>query len=348
MNLFISSFKRELKVVTVLVCLLLAAEVGIRLFEDNLSIDVKHYKAIPQILDGFQTSKARNILFMGNSLTRRGVDLEVINGYWSEHNLPKTLFQAVYPDATTITDWYYLFRYNIEMRHIPVDLIVISFARNWGVAQDQLADQAFHSDRLGGYFGGWAALAEAFTQDITTVEDRVAFLLSCLSKIYVNRERVKKRVLSALIPNYREYAQVINTSINQRMHNSPARPDTYNQVKRLLAAARSQKITVVFVAMPSLDHYQINNSLKEAIHDGGGFFLDLRNINNLQRSDYLDGFHLSPHGAKLYSSRLLQEILSNPELRQRLKISLASDPLPKGITQPKASSKERSGTLADP
>lgn len=302
------------------ICLLGLMELGIRFFQERLSVDIQHIKGIPQILNNLGNSKGKHILFLGNSLTREGIDLEVFRHIWKIQGGTAASFQRVNPDDTTMLDWYYLFRYIIGPGHVPIDLVVVGFVRN------QLSDQnTLHVDRLGGYFGGLAAMTEAFTCDIFNMGDRVDFLLSAVSRFYSNRERIKN-VLLSMIPAYRESAQALNRAINNRSQDSRSTPHKYERLTRLLTYARERRTKMVFVAMPLPESYKITDDLRGAIVSAGGILLDCRSIDGLNPGDYTDGFHLSRRGAKIYSTRLAQEILGQTQPQEMLKIQSTLPP----------------------
>lgn len=324
MNLFISSFRQEWKILVGLLCLLLGLEFGLRQVEDRLSLDIKHIKAIPAILGEYRVNQGKHILFLGNSLTREGVDLNTLRRVWATRDVPAAHFQAVYPDDTTILDWHYLSRYTIGAMNEPVhlDLVVVGFAFN------QLDDnQRFHSDRLGGYYGGLAALDEAFRHDIQGIGDKVDFLLCCFSKVFANRERLKNRVLDGIIPGYRRTSNIINQSIRERSKQAANTDVTYERLNRFLKALKFHHTSVIFVAMPVVGGYELDQGLREAITAGDGMLLDLREIDALSNSDYADGYHLAPSGATKYTTRLAEMILKCPGLFKSPIIHQANEPM---------------------
>src|SRR5690606_31684789 len=57
---------------------LLLVEVGVRAVEERLSIDVRHINRMDEIVTALVAAPGPSVLFVGNSLTREGVDLELM------------------------------------------------------------------------------------------------------------------------------------------------------------------------------------------------------------------------------------------------------------------------------
>ncbi len=215
MRKFIGS---EFKVIALVAVGLLLGEGAIRSSERWLSIDLTHLKS----LDRLAKQAARpgsdgelQILFLGNSMTRYGVNPDVfVKAADDRTHLPLTVTK-INPDATKIADWYYLYRNFFHEKGRKPDLLIIGFQG------DQLSDQPTqHINRLARFYDcrsdDWSDLTR---WDLRTFEDVCSYAASCVSGLHGNRDRFDRRVLDLVVPHYREAVARINTV--QRQGNSP-------------------------------------------------------------------------------------------------------------------------------
>jgi hypothetical protein len=204
----------------------------------------------------------------------------------------------VYPDDTTILDWYYLFRHDFGAGNAP-DYVVLSYALQ------QLADgSAIHSDRIAGYFGGWSNAAEILTRDLTSLNERVDYVLSSAFRLWSERERVRSRVLGVATPDYLETARRLNDTVRATSASGANAPVTYSRLRRFLALCAERGTRVVVVAMPQPNSYALDPGLEAVLAQGKAQLLDMRSGEGLSADDYADGYHLSPRGAERYSEVL--------------------------------------------
>src|SRR5690606_20015032 len=106
---------------------LLLVEVGVRAVEERLSIDVRHINRMDEIVTALVAAPGPSVLFVGNSLTREGVDLELMRAGLAANRAGEWNVAAVYPDDTAVLDWLYLYdRYVVENDAVP-DVVVVGF-----------------------------------------------------------------------------------------------------------------------------------------------------------------------------------------------------------------------------
>ncbi|MHB2205429.1 Rossmann-fold NAD(P)-binding domain-containing protein [Methylobacterium sp. CM6257] len=291
--------RSEWKVISTVVAMLLLGEFSLSFAESRLSLDMQHVKEIPAIMRNFEAAPGPGVLFLGNSLTRAGIRTDVIESIWSLHGLPRAKFALIYPDDTSVLDWFYLYRRFVEPAQPRPRVLVICFAL------DQLADnRPVHSERLGSLFAGLPFLAEAFSNDVLSVSDRVRYLLAAVSRVWANRERVQTRVL-ALIPGYEALAQTLNEAANARRSSAVAgQPVTYARLARFIETVRKDGTDIIFVAIPLPKHYPLPEKLRRTIHGGGAELLNLQGIQPAHPGDYPDGYHMSPAAAVHFSASL--------------------------------------------
>lgn len=300
MSSSIFSSKSEALVIMGVVLLLLVCESLLRTMEVRLSLDVRHIREIPAIVERLRTAQGRRVLFLGNSLTRDGVDRDTIRQIVGAPAGEGLTLESIYPDDTALCDWYYVYRTFLANRQVAPDLVVVGFVTS------QLADHApVHPNRLAGYPGGWATLPEAFRDDILDAGDRIQYLLASLSRLLVNQERLRTRLLDVFVPHYRDAAQVLNRATRSLAHKPQERAQpSYQRLRTFLQLVQTHGTKVVLVAMPVGYVYEIPEALAATVAAEGVLLLDLRHVAGLAEGDFPDGYHLSSAGAKIYSAAL--------------------------------------------
>lgn len=294
---------------------LVVVEVGVRQFETRLSVDIQHVHAVGDIISDLvsEAEKAdeRSLLFLGNSLTRRGVDLAVLESELAEHQVADLQLAAVYPDDTSVLDWLYLYQTEAQATGAVPDVVVLSFGF-WHL-EDRPVNRV-QTYRLGRYFVSWQGLSQLYRHDLTTLADRANVLLAKFSAAFANRQRIAERLLSFL-PHYQESARIINDIANaaQSGADEPAEK-SYARLTRLIAAVEGSGAELVLVAMPTRDGYDLDPRIAEIAASNGSVLVDARDVPGLNSVHFEDNLHLDPAtGAKLYSEHaasLLAPILA--------------------------------------
>ncbi len=301
MNLSTSSFRQELKVIAVVVLLLALAEVGLRFFEHKLSLDIATIQTFPDIARRLAEGQGTKILFFGNSMTREGVNEAVIKTDFLQAAIPVTLERS-FADDTIILDWYAIFQhfYKTTAPHI----LVVGFA---GSNLEDLPIRAEQPRRIGRYFSSWADTPELFRNDLTTLGQRTEYLLSRVLVSFANRERVRKRLLATIIPNYQTFANDLNTAQSNTQANLGEH--SYTRLQRFITLASSHGSKLVFVAMPHRELYTLDPLLLSTLTAQNADFIDARNIPGLAKENFADDLHLNQEGAKLYSHYLASQLV---------------------------------------
>jgi hypothetical protein len=312
MNSYISNFKTELKVISAVLLLLAAVELCLYLGEPWLSADVRHLRQIPEIIEDLRAEEPPRVLFLGNSLTRAGIRPDLIVDTLDSANVPEVSFGLIFPDDTTLVDWHYLYRTLIQPKNLQLNLVVISFA--YGHLDDR---QPLNIERLGGEFAGFSSVAEAFAHDVLSLSDRIEYLLSSISRLWANRERVRTRVL-ALIPGYTTLAQDINRTLREgSQHDLPDPSVTYHRLARFLDVAVEDGNRLVFVAVPVPRRYPLPRELRDTIRNAGAELIDLQGV-PFTPADFPDGYHLSDPAAQRLSKALAGAMADSDYVRSAL------------------------------
>jgi hypothetical protein len=304
MSLSTSSFRTEAKVVALVLLVLLGCELVVRTREQYLSLDLKHIGQIPAISQSMTEGPGLRVLFIGNSMTRYGVDASTFEREMKAQGVGPLRVEKVFPDATGLPDWYYAFKhYFVDAGHLP-DVLIVGFA-----SKDLQDDYAVEPTRLARYYSSSRDMPEIFSRDVLDFDSRVQFLLSSVSSSFANRNRVRTRVLDALVPYYRDTAQQLNRDMKTgRSGNAATAPHSYQRLERFIQLASQKGVRVIFVAMPLRDAYTLDPLVQKIVEDDGMTFVDCREVAGLGRESYIDEMHLKPEGATVYTQFLARQL----------------------------------------
>lgn len=295
----------EWRVVLVVLAALGLSEAAFRLAGHRLSKDVEHLQALPLLAERLtQTSSpGPKILFLGNSLTRYGVDEgEVAAVFRAECGTSPSLLKIV-PDNTALADWYYIYRNLFAGQKPALDVLVIGF--EGGHLRDA---PSRHPDRLAQYYCDWSDWADLCRFDLPDFESRAAFLLAKCSASFGNRDRVTRRVFDALIPGYRGGMEQINATLRQTAQAET--PPRYERLRKLLELAERDGVHVVLAAMPVPEPYEFDAELLSLVHQSAVRLLDLRQVDSITRERFFDGLHMDATAAQAYSRTLARALIA--------------------------------------
>lgn len=321
-------------VIGFVLAVLLVVELGIRVSEPRLSKDLATIQAFPMIaasLDGPQAQGRQRVLFLGNSLLREGVNTEIVAEAISRNSDQPAFVTKAPADATGLVEWYYAFKNCFaNSGHVP-DVLVLGFEGNGG---GHLSD-ARNTDpaALGHLFCELSDVPEVMQHELSDFGDRVDFLLGSVSAAYANRERVQRRVLDAVIPNYRDTSNRMNDVMNERLSAERATPPkpTYKRLERLIKVADSHNVQVVFVAIPVPDEYEVDPGLLELASRRAIQMIDARHIDGIENEMFPDGLHMNSIAAEHFSHAVGAKL--SPGIRSRRQ---RPDDLPRKQTTPVA------------
>jgi hypothetical protein len=299
-----SSFRNELKVVALVLVALAACELVVRLREQSLSLDVRHIRQIPDISARLAQGEGLRVLFIGNSMTRYGVEPDIVEREIAAQGIAPLRIERVFPDASALPDWYYAFKRFFDAPTRAPDVLVVCFAAN-----DLQDSQPVHTWRLAQYYTNLRDVPEVFREDIRDFDSRAEFLLSDASVAFANRTRVRERALDLVIPDYRETAQQINrTQKSQTAERLAHTQPTYRRLARLGELAKSRGVRVILVAMPERVDYELDPALPSAVEAAGMTLIDSRAGHGLKPDSYADEMHLGASGARVYSQFLARRL----------------------------------------
>lgn len=275
---------------------LAVAEVGMRMFESRLSVDVAHLLEISDIVNRLYEADGTRILFVGNSMIRRGIDPVLVEKELEARALPVSV-ASVFPDASSIVHWQYLLDRHVWRSGLSPELVVVGFAR------DQLADRALdRPERLGRWYANLSDVVDIAEREGLGFDESARLFLAGASAAYGSRHRVEQRVLDAVIPFYRRSRAVAVTSRDGRVVRR------YSRLDSVVAGNREHGVTTVLVALPLRDRYDIDAGLYALARDAKTPLIDARLLPGLRREQFLDDRHLRPEGAALVSRRVAEDL----------------------------------------
>ncbi len=293
-----------------LAAMALCCEGGMRLFRSHLSRDAADNLNIPAVAAAESSAPAPRMLFVGDSTTRDGIDTDVIRASLLAGSGVSAKCYRVNPDASSIPDWYYLFKKYFAGRAAP-DYLVIGFRRA------QLSDsEAVHGDRIAAYYGGFSIAPELFAHDIPSLGDRIDYLLSSALVTFSEKNRVRTRVLATVVPGYRAEAQRLEGALDSGETGPPgSSPAGYSRLDRMLRLCAERRLRVIVVAMPVTSSYPIDDGLRDKLREYSALLIDLRTVPGITPDSFADPIHMRPETAAIFSRVLagtLRDLILNP------------------------------------
>ncbi|MEM1230329.1 MAG: hypothetical protein AAGI15_07330 [Pseudomonadota bacterium] len=269
-------------------CLLLlcAGELGLRLFEDRFSTNAAQIAAQ---LDALERSSDDTVV-IGNSLSAHAF----------EHSEGLTL---VTPDSSGLYEWYAITKHH-DAAFDRFETVIITYAWN------QLSDQhTILLDTIGGYLGTAGDVMDLGERKGLSFDARVDYLLGSVSKLWLYKTRIRRKLESVLLHRYESVTQSMNAAANERTQaDQDARKRSYRTMADVLARLDHARITIV--AMPLQTEYPVDPDLLTALQPLANVqFLDLRNYFRDRYADpeqfYIDHIHVNTEGAALLSTEIL-------------------------------------------
>jgi hypothetical protein len=283
---------------------LVVAELLLRVFGSALSGDVEHLRQVDDVVEQVARAPGTSVLFWGNSLIAAGVDLDRLRDTVSARVGGSVAAGMVRPDGTTPLEWHYLFRKIVLSRGLDVDVLVLGFGP--GHLIDRPASESL--DRLAAHYVGWSDVPELFGSDVTGIEPRSSFVLSRLSATHSLRERIRDRVLDALVPGYRGLARDLLTRPSPGAGGVEPPPGgagrTYRNLELFLEDATSTGALVIGVPMPAPREWSVEPAEAAAFARVGAPVLDVRGDVELGPERFYDGEHLDEVGRDRFTATL--------------------------------------------
>lgn len=290
----------ETRVVLAVLAGLLLLDGSLRLAQRHLSGNLAHVAQIPALLAEAGVPQERSLLLLGNSLINDGVAAPVLAG-----QLPYDRVGKITPDGTGLWDWQCLLDHQLlSQPGIQFDTLVIGFG--WHLLSDQTR---VDPSRLGSLFCRVGDLAAPQRVGLQHSSDIGEFLAARSLKLYALRETLRNRLLQLIIPHYEEYTQAANRAGggDAGSQQQDAQVYTYRTFTELTQRLRAAGTSVIVVAMPVQDGYEIDDGLNALSGQGLLTLVDLRDA-PLGPQHYRDPMHLNAEGQQILTQELAQAL----------------------------------------
>lgn len=293
------ALRKELKAVALAVALVITFDLLVGVASRRLTVDAQHVEAIPELVASLEGAEGTTVLFVGNSVTREGVDVDAIEAVAPDSLNVKAV--ALHPDDTTIADWLPLYDHFVAGSGVEPDLVVVPFVT--GQLRD---DRETNPSRIGRDYTATGDLVGRL-RDLDGLSPRFELVMAHLSNTYANRERLSRRGLE-LLPRYPELVQGINAeAVEDRDAALEDVQASYERLRRLRDVVRSGGGRLVIVAMPTRFDYSIDETLERSAAELDVELIDLRMV-DVSESDFRDGLHLKESGAQVVTATLAEQL----------------------------------------
>jgi hypothetical protein len=291
-----------------------ALEIFTRTWLFSVSKDFRRFRAYPARARALiEAQGALRVALIGNSATDRGVDARIVEGALAAGGRPARadLFVA---DQSRIDTWRFVFERFFAAPGLRPDLVVVTFYEN-----DLEDGNPVEIGRLAQFFTTVRDWPEVMSVNLHGLDDRASFAISSFWATFAASDRVRERLLAALVPDFRAHSERVNGVIFEHEHRRDrpaaldgapgavaARAPTFVALRHLLDRAAASGVGLCFVAYPTLIEngrapYELSPGLPEVLHGAGAGFVDLRGLPILRPEHYADEVHLTEEGRAIYS-----------------------------------------------
>jgi hypothetical protein len=277
---------------------LVASEIFLFVFEENLSLDVLHINSFIE-----NKNSTYDAIILGNSLTREGIDTLLLSTNLTSKIGNDRKIAYVYPDDTSIIEWFYFIKYQLLSNQDLPKRIFINFASNQLVSERCEFEEI---QRISTY-APFSELRSITLDEEFTLSESLDLFLSKLFRTYLHRERIAKRTLD-VFPHYRSTIRKMNDS-DYKLSVETKKHYSYKHLSKVIELADKSGVELIFCAFPLPYEYPIVEDVKSIISNS-----NLCRIVNLQDSgmftnhDFSDGYHLNKVGAKKLTMKLINVI----------------------------------------
>ena len=289
-----SPARNEWKVLLALIVAFLVAELGIRVLERRLSVDIAHIRDAPLVADQIaKPDGAYNVLVIGNSSARAGIEPEVLKQQLEAAGHRDARISFFYPDGGNIGDWRWAWRRYFAPPLKQPDLVMVCGSRS------HFDDGEIQAIKAANYFVAASDSAAFLKTELHSLESRLEFIATKLSVSYANRMRTQRRFLDLIMPYNRKVLGEIaeNAERKATVEGKARRGDSSTRLAALLDDLRAAHTPTAVVVLPASVPYEVPDSRIDIVKNAGAQWIDLRSVSGIQRSDFYDGAHVNHEGA---------------------------------------------------
>lgn len=302
-----NSKKNKIKLLLAVLLIFSTIEVFTRTIIFHASKDFARFDNYPALSRDLTNSEGIKIALVGNSLTQRGVNLDILSQDLKQSEEKKFIAKMFTADASKINTWHFMINHYFWKPKRKPDYFLVHFY------EKNLQDgNAIETGRLAQFFTTPSDWPDLFRLDITNPGEQVEFGISSFWATFAARERLRERVLGIAVPHFKDFTSETN-GVNFRMgkKNQAQKqyPVRYEALQRLLHKAKQEGSHFCFIAFPTQPTtdplpYSLDPEAERLIREAEMEFIDLRHVTGLELKHYADEIHLTPEGAAIYSHAL--------------------------------------------
>lgn len=281
-------------------------EMFTRLVLFRVSKDFVRFNSYEARADALVKRPGLKVALVGNSATEEAVDPSLLEAMLYRTTAVLTSMDLFLADGSEVTTWRAMVNQYFWKRSTPPDLIVITF---FGNSLDDTEN--IELGRLAQFFTDVTDWPDLFRTDLRGSTQRIEFLIGSAWATYAARDRIKQRILSLVVPDYRTFEPMLH-DLNRRYEQASMKKTreeavTHRALESLLAQAREQRVKVFLVAFPMREsQYKVNPAILKIASSSGADFIDMRVLIELQPAHYRDDMHLNAAGKPIYTKRFAE------------------------------------------
>ena len=222
-----------------LALIFIALEIFTRSWLFSVSKDFRRFRSYPARAQALVAAPgAMRVAMIGNSATDRGVDGRVVESELGASTPGRpTRADLFVADQSRIDTWRFVFERYFAAPALHPDLVVVTFYEN-----DLEDGNPVEIGRLAQFFTGIGDWPEVMTVNLHSLDDRVIFAASSVWATFAASDRIRERLLGALVPDFREHSERVNMVIYEHEHRradagAAARAPSFVALQRLVDRA---------------------------------------------------------------------------------------------------------------
>jgi len=291
----VTSFRQELKVLVVLVCILVGLELIARMVSESLDDDRAHIAQFDEIVG--ELGEKRGAV-LGNSLLLHGLNLEQF-----AQESPDFSTIRVTPVSSAVLDWGHLYeRYFLKGEELPEHLFV-------GFVAHHVDDsEPAKLRRLSRHFVSTGSLSQLWERERFDIHQRVQSGLSHVSALIGDQPAHRERVLDYFIDWYRLGLRTNQDWVTGEVESSVERQSSFERMTRFVDMVQAGGTRLWIIPLSQPEYWELNSGLLELIEKKGVGLMDARSIPGMTADDFSDGYHLGESGAEKFTKWFAKEI----------------------------------------
>lgn len=286
--------------------MLFALELVVRLLLFPASEDFVRFGTYDERAASLTRSEAFRVAVIGNSAAEEGIDPRQLEAVLSSRLARPVRVEMFCADGSEIVTWHAMLERYFWRTDAQADVFVLNYLNS-------VADTShFEFIRVGMFFTGPAQWPYYLRTQMTSVSERLEFILSSSLAAYGARDRLRDRILLTIIPGYSSLVSELN-DVRTGESIAPRLPQAkrFSALDQIVAQAESRNALVVLSAFPLRGgRYEIERELVQRAELGKLQVIDAQTTLGLSAEDYRDDIHLVARGRRLFTAHLGDRLAS--------------------------------------